>query len=347
MVPAPEVEHEVRMCVREKRSWHEDKWARRIAEADAEGAPATFRVDWLLGWWRANRPSSETLAQIALTIATGGDGSKELDFVWMRGSRVLALCAKNEGSDARILAADHVEVHDVTSFTPLVNALRRTCEGLNPIREGGKVHLAAELEAFEAETGIRLEFPIDAVRAAIAPPRRLEWALVEGSTVRQGRALDDRARAVIDDFLGREVVLPEDDADIVWVLELSRTAPLIHTRADDTRLTFFANVGTGNVLRFDVLFFPGEARMPVQRIAGIGLAPFTLDGGDVRLVWQRSVHEALAGFVPPALARRRKIAAAAAARVDGNDDDDYDDDGGRAGWPSTTGNPSGGGRDNA
>lgn len=29
-----------------------------------------------------------------------------------------------------------------------------------------------------------------------------------------------------------------------------------------------------------------------------------------------------------------------------DDDDDYDDDGPGAGWPSTTGNPSGGGRQN-
>jgi hypothetical protein len=291
------------------------------------------------------QPTPAELAKLALDLAKWAKGAAEapaFNFVWLRGNVAMALCCSSEHY-GRWKLAQHMAVRDVTTFEPLVAALRRIRESLNPRGDGGVLDLSAEVGAFAEETGIVLTFTIAAVRHTLVSYNASEPR--QGERVQRGPELDARVHAVLDDILGREIILPADRASVVWTLEMVRRAPLLHLRTEESRMSLVANIGAGNVMHVYISRYGAERPGPVRLIDVDPPREFQLDAGDVSLICERHLDESLAASVLPAVVRRRQADAAELAARDDDDDDDSDDGG--AGWPSTTGNPSGGGRRNA
>ena len=295
------------------------RWMERIQQADEEGSQVTFRIDWLLDFW-GNPPDSAKLRDLALAMATfalraGRSSSQEKEerpaYLWFHDGRVLALCAPDD--PRRVAVAEYHSVHDVVSFDPLVAALRRIGEGLNPYAQGGQFDLSAELRAFADETGISLSFDTNGIRAAFAAQYQRS-SNVEGVSVRRSTDADAKVHELLDDLLAREFILPVEGAPVVFELEAVRQAPLIHLASAPNSMMVVANVGAGRLLHLRVWLYPGEKPQPVRLSVSefLGQKQEFLDGGNVRLTVMlgTGVNRGLEGTVVRTVARRREEDAA-------------------------------------
>jgi hypothetical protein len=318
MLPEPEIENRYRKVMGWGGQKSDERWTHRIREADEAGTPVTFRLDWLLVEWGGRAPQADEIERAALQKAISilrksarPDDDVRLDFICVHAGRALALCT-GWGDLARSRVGTHVTVHDLSTFEPLVLALVRICEGLNPYGEGGAFDLSAELRAFE--TGIQLGFTTEAIRQAVCALHE-KGNMCEGTAVGRGPDLDAKVCALLDDLLGREMVLPASRASVVRLLELVRRAPLLHLRADELHMSALADIGTGNLLRLEVTKYPGERPAAVRLWSTRGDTDAkTLDGGDVRVSWERSFDPFLEGTSLSTVERRRKAVADEARR---------------------------------
>lgn len=327
---ATERSYRERMSVDPRRDPHRhpldenDPCVRAIRQADAEGRVVTFRLENVGDW-----PSPEQLKIRALQDAfervfpekakerrsyRSHEKRQEEPWVWAKGSDVLVL---GPASDAVNAIAEHHQLHQVESFAPIVNALAKVMPTLNPDGDGGTLDLSRELEAFEAESGITLDIQMSDVRALLAPRNKTEFA--KGESIRMSAEADGRVRALLDDILGREFILPEKHLPSVFVLQAIRNSPLIQVAALG-ELSAVANVGAGRLIRFETTTFAGEEPAPVKVVESYD-GRGTFDGGNVRFTLRPLFEQNLEGSVLRSVGRRRAEEAARAS-----DDDDYHDD---------------------
>lgn len=328
MLPDAEVEKRYREPHAQwDRSEKGQRWIRRIQEADDEGTPVTFRLDWLVDEWGGQEPDAEKIHDAIIQRATVSNDAAErgshdvvrLDYVWLREGRVVALCDRNAGY-ARDRIANRIAVHDVTTFDPIVEALQQIVAGLNPRGKGGALDLAEPLGAFAAETGIALTFTMEEVRSALSDPyARFDKAL-EGTQIRQGAELDDSVHALLDDVLAREWILPATRAPILWTLRAVREARLLHIASAESSLDVLADLGTGNILRLFVTSYKGEDPAPMRAWSNQLDRVDAIDGGNVHIRWEHLFERSLEG-VGCNVVRRRRAEAEAARQAE----DDYDD----------------------
>jgi hypothetical protein len=98
---------------------------------------------------------------------------------------------------------------------------------------------------------------------------------------------------------GREILLPESRASLVWVLDALRCAPLLHLRSEEHRSTVLADIGMGNVLHVEITKYAGEKPAPVRLWSSSAESDVTtLDGRDVRVTWRRRFEPLLAAPGP-------------------------------------------------
>lgn len=300
----------------------DDDRVRAIRMADAEGRLVTFRLEDLegrYGW----QPSPEAIKTRALQDALervypekakerrryhSSDKGEEEPWVWARGREVLVLGP--ESAAVKAIAAHH-NLHCVKSFEPIVEALAKLMPTLNPNGEGGSLDLSSELEAFETETGIKLDIQMTDVRALLAPNGKASFA--DGESVRVSPEADQRARGLLDDVLGREFILPNEQAPTLFLLQAVRSAPMTHL-ADENSVSVLANIGAGWLMRFDATTFSGEEPGPVRmvnwdRYSHAG----SFDGGNIRFSLKPVFEKHLEGNVLRSVGRRREEEAARAA----------------------------------
>lgn len=148
---------------------------------------------------------------------------------------------------------------------------------------------------------------------------------------------EGQARDLLREVLARPLSLSPAEASRAFRLRIAAQSPLIafERRGEHVALHAVALMGAGRLLRYAAVRFPGEQPMPGLWLDG------AYDFGDLRLWEFTSRDEVLDGTCSAAVQRRRGEEAVAQA-----DDDDDGGGPGDAGWPSTTGNPSGGGRRN-
>lgn len=309
------------------------KWAKVIADADAEERPVTFRHDWLMQNRGNSPPSVSAIEQAALTISAasaqlGDEGERierrskareGLDFLWWHQGRVLGF---SENAYWRSRAAP-VEVHDVTTFAPLIEKLRNAFAGMNPYAtKDPNCDLSAELAAFEEETGLALHITPTVVRqtfqAWVGHPR----GMLEGAPVRRSAAHDDRVNRALDEILERSFEVPLQHASVIWMLQLVRSARLLHGPADKNEMEAVADIGTGNVLRFVIRRFASEE--PTAMRYWDGGRGDSLDGGDIRITWWKLFDGTLEGTSLKVVGKRREQARLAGEAAAASDDDDDD-----------------------
>lgn len=146
-----------------------------------------------------------------------------------------------------------------------------------------------------------------------------------------------QARDVLREALARPLSLYLAEASRAFRLRIAVQSPLVafEQSGEHEALHAVALMGAGRLLRYSAVRFPGEQPVPGLWLDG------AYDFGDLRLWEFTSRDEVLDGTSSAAVQRRRGEEAVAHA-----DDDDDGSGPGDAGWPSTTGNSSGGGRRN-
>ena len=127
MIPDPKAEAQHRAFIQQTKERQRgrpsepqanNKWEDRISEADADGTPVTFRLDWL-----EKAPTADDLKR---AVTTGIRSS----YFWFREDRVLAIGLSD---DARLkLIREFHLVHEALSFGALIAAVHKIREGLNP-----------------------------------------------------------------------------------------------------------------------------------------------------------------------------------------------------------------------
>ncbi|MBE7481643.1 MAG: hypothetical protein HS104_16890 [Polyangiaceae bacterium] len=308
-----------------ERPSEDDPCVRAIREADAEGRLVTFRLESVqrrYGW----QPSPEQVKTRALQDAFervfperakerssyhSHEKRQEEQWVWAKGRAVLILGPETAAVKA---IAKHHQLLQVESFEPLVAALAKVTPTLNPDGDGGTLDLARELEAFEAEAGIALDIQMSDVRKVLAPNGPARFA--DGESVRVSPEADQSVRALLDDILAREFILPNEQAPTVFLLQAIRSAPLAHV-ADKNSVSVLADIGAGWLMRFDATTFNGEEPGPVRmvnwdRYSRTG----TFDGGNIRFSLKPVFEQQLEGSVLRSVGRRRDEEAARAADDD-------------------------------
>ncbi len=322
MVAWPQKEREYRSRIKAAAQGHwrdrelerapDKQWVDRIREADAEGTPATFRLDWLL-----ETPTEGQVERLALQLAVAdipgwpsdqSSRATQRSFECFHGGRLLAIRAPD--ADRRESVAEHL-VEDALSFAPLVASLRAACEGLNPYLEGPNVDvtelgISTAVDAFTAETGLPLHFDASRFRPAVGR-RRIDSYHPEPEPeefhLRKSTDADAAVRALLDDVLAREFILPTASETAVFQLEVVRSASLVHLESTPTRKAVLANIGAGRVMRVDILRYVHEKPGPVRLTRG------GLDGGDVRMRLsfdERKVFHELEGTSVQTVLRRRQ-----------------------------------------
>lgn len=150
-------------------------------------------------------------------------------------------------------------------------------------------------------------------------------------------------------MLSRTLVFRDSPPLLGLVLREISDAPLLALHpAKGDRLDAVCSLGAGRWARVQVESLDGRTAPLAVSLASGSLddaeSPLVIraDGGDLRLWMGLGCAPALEGVLPPG-PRRRLAASRAAVPID---DDDGDDEDGNPNWPSTTGNPSGGGRGN-
>lgn len=338
MVPDEEVEQSYREALNPRardpygrpreRPSEADPRVRAIRQADAEGRLATFRledVEHRHGWFPSPGQIKIRALQDALERAFpekarerrsyhSHEKRQEGPWVWPKGRDVLVLGPE---SDAVKDIALHHRLHHVESFELIVDALAKVMPTLNPDGDGGTLALSRELGAFEEETGISLEIQKDEARAMLAPRSKTEFA--KGESIRVSHEAEGRVRAVLDDILSREFILPEEHLPTVFVLQAIRNSPLIQIAAKSGELSAVANVGAGRLVRFETITFASEAPAPVKVVKSYDQRG-EFDGGNVRFTVRPLFEQNLEGCVLRSVGRRRAEEAARAS------DDDYHDD---------------------
>jgi hypothetical protein len=148
---------------------------------------------------------------------------------------------------------------------------------------------------------------------------------------------EGQARDVLREAIARPLSLAPSEANRAFRLRIAVQSPLVafEPRGEHEALHAVALMGAGRLLRIAAVRFPGEQPLPGLWLDG------AYDFGDLRMWEFTSADAVLDGTSSAAVLRHRGEEADAHTG--------YDDDGdgpGDAGWPSTTGNPSGGGRRN-
>lgn len=308
-----------------ERPSEDDPRVRAIREADAEGRLVTFRLEDVqrrYGW----EPSPEQIKTRVLQDAFArvfpenakerqsyhsSEKRQEEPWVWAKGSDVLILGPE---SDAVNAIGEHHQLHQVASFKPIVDLLAKVMPTLNPNGEGGMLDLSRELDAFESETGIKLDIQMSDVRKVLAPRGKVEFA--DGDSVRVSPETDQHVRALIDDILAREFILPKEQAPTVFLLQAVQSAPLTHL-ADNDSISVLANIGAGWLMRFDATTFSGEEPGPVRSLSWDQYSRTgTFDGGNIRFSLKPVFEKYLEGSVLRSVGRRREEEAARAADDD-------------------------------
>jgi hypothetical protein len=153
---------------------------------------------------------------------------------------------------------------------------------------------------------------------------------------------------LIEELLAREMRF-SNHPEIGLVLQNLLNAPLLAFKpARGEPLDGIANLGWGRNARIQVEPLDGTSGILDVKLVSGSLDEYEealvirADGGDVRIWIQYGFAPALEGMPPPSHSRRRRKA----AEPQGDDDDGGDDGPENPNWPSTTGNPSGGGRGN-
>ncbi len=308
------------------------KWTERIRQADAEDTPVTFRHDWLLEARGFVPPNAASIENAALALAAKAEQLRKhgrmwtepradphLQYLWWHRGRVLAFPEMTYGRDA----AAPVPVHDVTTFRPIVEKLANVFRGMNPCGAGPVLfELSAETAAFAEETGLVLNFTEKAIRSTFAQWTAIPTRRDGGTRIHRSPEDDQRVRKALDEILGRPFDVPLSRASAVWMLELVRNAPLLHSRIDESQMEAIADLGTGNMLQFAIRRFASEGPTSMRYWSRVGEREGrddeVLDGGDIRFTWWKKwLDETLEGTSLKVVERRR-----ARARQAEEDDDD-------------------------
>lgn len=344
MVPDAGIEHRYRERLNDdsrdsygqirQRPSEDDPCVRAIRQADAEGRLVTFRLEDVQAEHRwqpwpgaiKNRALQDAFARAypekaKERRASSYDGSEKREeepWVWAKGREVLVLGPESVAVQA---IAKHHTLHRVESFEPIVDTLAKLMPTLNPDGEGGTLDLSRELDAFESETGIKLDIQMSDVRKVLAPNGKSN--LVDGLSVRTSPEADQKVRALLDDVLEREFITPE--ASDVFLLQAVRDAALVHVAAKEGSLCVLANIGAGRLLLLYATTFAGEQPGPMrlakrtsdrQRSYNSAFWNFdcTYDGGNVRMTLTATFDQNLEGTVLRSVGRRRDEEAERAAR---------------------------------
>lgn len=330
MVPDPDLEkyHRERLAdlarnagrYRQELSARDQRWAAVIRDADESCRPVTFRVDWLASVPAAEQLKTAILSWVVAQIEPSANVAvppAAVGFLWVHKNGVVAIGPK---PPRRALIEGHHPVRDVSAATSLVVRLLELAKKLNPYGQGGRLEIESEIDELERDVGVRVEISKDDLRAAVLP-LHTAGTFVELSKARRDSAADEVFRTLIDDLLGRDMeVAPE----LVFELEACRHASLLHLDSSVGR-TVIANTGAGNLVRLQLQEYADETASSVRLWKERGdytcrEPRFVVDGGNIRIRIERSVHRTLEGTVLAAPRRWRELQAA----NDGGFDDDDD-----------------------
>lgn len=334
MVPDAGIEHRYRERLNDdsrdsygqirQRPSEDDPFVRAIRQADAEGRLVTFRLEDVQAEHRwqpwpgaiKTRALQDALERVHPEKAKEqrtrnhdySEKREEEPWVWANGRDVLVLGPESAAVKA---IEQHHKLRRVETFELIVDALVKVMPTLNPDGDGGTLDLARELEAFEAETRIALDIQMSDVRKVLAPNGPARFA--DGESVRVSPEADQSVRALLDDILAREFILPNEQAPTVFLLQAIRSAPLAHV-ADKNSVSVLADIGAGWLMRLDANTFSGEEPGPVRmvnwdRYSRTG----TFDGGNIRFSLKPVFEQQLEGSVLRSVGRRRDEEAARAA----------------------------------
>jgi hypothetical protein len=288
----------------------DQRWCASIDAADEAGIPVTFRLDSLIERW-GGPPTAEDLKRLALNLATSGtdrsqwryDRPSRTSFIWLHEGKILAL--GDPADKNRMAVVEHHEVRAVESFETLVRTLEHVGSALNPAGEGGSLDVGAQARAVLEETGIAIDITMEDLRAAITAGWR-PGEFAKGDRVRRSFDTDVRVRALLDDLLGREFVLPGDRTSLVFRLEAIRHAPLVHLTDEGEGLRFLANVGGGRLIRVSIKLFAAEVPSPVRLLSGSTSRNVALDGTNLGITLDEEFDANLEGGALRSVVRRRE-----------------------------------------
>lgn len=288
--------------------------------------PYTGRPSWSDGYRELRGRHNADIA--ALWTAALGGGSRS--WFWWHGEMGFRAGRQHPEVDAALAACREGSVSLVPR--PLVR-IREGYRQRNPWRLDREWK---EMESLPDSGGLLCSFLLDEWRRRV----RSETCDTTDPTplVNGGGA---SSREFLRKVVERPLALKPGEAHFAFRLQQAARAPLVafELRKGEP-VHAVASLGAGKLLRLVACTFPSETPQVGVWIDG------AYDYGDLRVWALLSTDEALDGTPGAAVLRRRAADAAARLQQYGDVDDD-DDDVGRAGWPSTTGNPSGGGRDNA
>lgn len=278
----------------------------RVRQADEAYEPVTFRLDHVVRA-RGVAPQPEHLVSAAIWQGTNKipENPRVSSYLWLHEGVVRSLdliVGEGDRSDRgrrteppAAAPAWLSQVRSATTFEPIVDAIRAYRDSVNPHRDGSgsePIDLSAQIDAFEKETGVSLTIEAAVVRKAVGHQENYD----PGSTIRYSPEADTRFRQVLDDLLARDFVLRSGDEWLLHELQAIRDARLVHVDGADGHPTCVAHLGGGYLATVYVRRYARESAVAVRKVPA--LLPVTvLDGGDIRISWERTKAEALAGIL--------------------------------------------------